>query len=447
MLRHLALPCLWLASLPAQVAWTSLDPGTANAPSYEPVAAWDLPRGRLLVLADSCRETRAWNGSAWVVEPPPPVTPRYGFGLCTDLGRGRIVLFGGADALTYLPLGDTLEWNGSAWLPVTPANVPPPRSGHGLGYDLPRGRVVLFGGIDTGGLLDETWEYDGVTWTLATPAVRPSPRIRPLLCGDDRRGRIVLHGGIAAQAVFQTDTWEWDGTTWVLAATTGPSSRREAALCFDRARGRSVLHGGIDGALVTLGETWEWDGAVWAQRAPSPDSLGGRHGHALVYDPAARQVLAVGGRVTIPRGSVISSFVYQDLHRYAPLAPASVRAYGAGCGGGALPVPAMVVGGEPWLGDTLQLGHTGPGSAPVLLALGLPLPNAQDLGGFGLPGCWLHVQGPVLLFGLGALPLSVPNAPGLLGAAFGAQMLVADPGYGNGGLGLTGGQELRVGGR
>ena len=39
------------------------------------------------------------------------------------------------------------------------------------------GRLVLFGGVNHSGFLDDTWEYDG-TWVQRTPTTRPGGRVK-----------------------------------------------------------------------------------------------------------------------------------------------------------------------------------------------------------------------------------------------------------------------------
>ena len=60
---------------------------------------------------------------------------------------------------------------------LTPVPSPPAMSGHALGHDILRQRVVLFGG--SAGPL--TWEYDGINWTQRQPNTVPPNRIRASL--------------------------------------------------------------------------------------------------------------------------------------------------------------------------------------------------------------------------------------------------------------------------
>jgi hypothetical protein len=58
--------------------------------------------------------------------------------------------------------------------PITPGV----RNAHGLAFDARRGRVVLFGGADASAVRDDTWEYDGRVWHNVAgrgPGRAPSP--------------------------------------------------------------------------------------------------------------------------------------------------------------------------------------------------------------------------------------------------------------------------------
>src|SRR5262245_32193491 len=78
--------------------------------------------------------------------------------------RSRFVAHG---SLYAVPPTLTVEWDGHRWQNRQTAAAPTPRAGFGLAYDLGRSRVVLFGGWLDGGnsavqLLNDVWEYDGL---------------------------------------------------------------------------------------------------------------------------------------------------------------------------------------------------------------------------------------------------------------------------------------------
>ena len=91
-----------------------------------------------------------------------------------DSRREVTVMFGAGN-------GDrkTWEFDGERWASRTTPNSPSARGEHGMAYDEDRGVVVLFGGRDSSGDLEDTWEYDGNDWTLKSPATAPAPSRSP----------------------------------------------------------------------------------------------------------------------------------------------------------------------------------------------------------------------------------------------------------------------------
>ena len=225
---------------------------------------------------------------------------RNAHAMAYDGNRGRVILFGGADASKVC--GDTWEWDGRKWTRVSLAG-PGPRTFPAMAYDSLRKRVVLFGGnrVLFGGspeeneFLNDTWEWDGRKWTQVN-VKGPSPRAEAAMAFDSRRGRIVLFGGHnrAGEAGSRLgDTWEWDGKSWIEIKVTGPSPRNGAAEVYDSGRGKIVLFGGSTREAVS-GETWEWDGEQWVEnRAASTE---GRFNCVMAYDGARRKVIRYGGR-------------------------------------------------------------------------------------------------------------------------------------------------------
>jgi hypothetical protein len=71
------------------------------------------------------------------------------------------------------------------WVELSPNNPPPARSYLAMTYDPVSGRVIMFGGFDGTGYLNDTWSFDGTTWTQIATQSAPLQRILPrdrLLC-------------------------------------------------------------------------------------------------------------------------------------------------------------------------------------------------------------------------------------------------------------------------
>jgi hypothetical protein len=181
------------------------------------------------------------------------------------------------------------------WLWVQRQDIGPgARKGHAMAYHAARKRVLLFGGGNTQGLLNDTWEWDGSNWTQVAD-MGPSPRIAAEMVDDPVRGRVVLFGGESASlGVRLNDTWEWDGAQWIQVADMGPSTRESHAMAFHAALQRVILFGGTQSLTINseLGDTWEWDGAEWVQIA---DTGPRRIWAALAYAADHERLILFGG--------------------------------------------------------------------------------------------------------------------------------------------------------
>jgi hypothetical protein len=225
---------------------------------------------------------------------------RNAHAMAYDARRGRVVLFGGADAAAVR--GDTWEWNGSAWT-LAAASGPPPRTFPAMACDARRGRILMFGGNRVlfgsdppadGTFLGDTWEWDGGAWSRID-APGPSPRAEAAMAYDAARGRVVLFGGydrVEGKIRRLGDTWEWDGSRWRLLTVAGPSARSGAAEVFDGVLGAVVLVGGRTES-GTSAETWAFDGARWTDRLPaSPEGI---FNAAMAWDQARTRIVRFGG--------------------------------------------------------------------------------------------------------------------------------------------------------
>ena len=226
-------------------------------------------------------------------------SPRNGCALAYDSTRGKVVLFGGSDQTSSF-LQDTWEWDGRNWTEVTPAGQSPsPRQEHKMVYDSARGKVVLFGGLESSGTYQDTWEWDGHSWTEMTPAGdNPSARFSHAMAYDSARGKVVLFGGRVNFTEPAGDTWEWNGCQWMEVTPAGdnPVPRNASALAYDSARSKMVLFGGYD-SQSSLRDTWEWDGSQWVEVTPAStqDSPWYRFSHAMAYDSRRQRVVIFGG--------------------------------------------------------------------------------------------------------------------------------------------------------
>lgn len=209
---------------------------------------------------------------------------RDGSATAYDRARGVLVLFGGVDGSGFLD--DTWEWDGTSWSERPPAGSKPSgRYMHAMVYDSARGVVMLFGGDDGAGKQD-SWEWDGYAWTETTPSgTKPSARSQHGMAYDSERGVTVVFGG-STTAGFSQETYEWDGSSWtkITPVAAKPDKRMSLDMTFDSTRNVVVLFGGYDGS--NFQDTWEWDGTTqtWTDVTPVGSKPTARRNHKMAYD-------------------------------------------------------------------------------------------------------------------------------------------------------------------
>ncbi len=99
-----------------------------------------------------------------------------------------------------------------AWTKLSPAASPTARAACAAAYDPVRGKIVLFGGYDASTYLSETWTFNGSTWTKENPSTSPPPRAASVMAYDGPTQQIVMFGGFDGVNRLG-DTWIWDGAT------------------------------------------------------------------------------------------------------------------------------------------------------------------------------------------------------------------------------------------
>lgn len=197
--------------------------------------------------------------------------------------------------------------------------APDAREMAGIAYDELNRKVVMFGGQGESSsiLFDDTWLWDGweETWRealgpgLAPLDPRPSARKSPAMAYDGKSGRVLLFGGEGSGGVLG-DTWLWDGVNerWesLGVMSPGPSPRAGAQMAWDGTQ--LMLYGGYTGSGASktpLGDTWLWNGTAWSkvtpENSPPPMFYGG-----IAYD--GQRTALYGGNL----GTVTEPFVNKD---------------------------------------------------------------------------------------------------------------------------------------
>lgn len=209
-------------------------------------------------------QLRVFENGDWKILTDLPEQKSSEGGFVYDSGRDHFIAFGGSSSRGVVN-GITWEWDGSTWQKFN-GESPAARQGFVMVYDIQRKRTILYGGMDGNGKIfdDGIWEYDGLQWNNIKNPLMPPPRMMPGYAYDSKRGLLMVYGGADSKGNLE-DTWSWNGIVWKKLADQGPSPRVMGSMAYDKHRDRLVLFGGRLGVSGDADDTWEWDGKQWLE--------------------------------------------------------------------------------------------------------------------------------------------------------------------------------------
>lgn len=243
-------------------------------------------------------DTWQWNGKTWSqLYPNNPPPGRAGHAMVYDPWADRIVAFGGKDGLdpddsnVATLRNDTWELSGGEWRPLETTTAPSPRQQPGYAFDIGRNRMVVYGGFaEDGTSLFDTWILEDSTWTQLTGG----PQVRnPSMVHDPVRQQTLMLGSDASNA---TVMYELVGDAWQqLTPENLPECVRFSAMTFEKRFTRVVFQGGAcHENFQTVAETWLWHGDDWVMLEPFP-TPGRVTGFGLANDPVRAETVMFGG--------------------------------------------------------------------------------------------------------------------------------------------------------
>ena len=247
----------------------------------------------ILISAAIAKGGSAPSTLTWVkLKPATSPSGRAAFAMGYDPVSKKIVLFGGFNAAGYL--NETWTFDGTTWTRINTKIAPSGRAGIMLAYDAPTKKLVLFGGFANPKTLDDTWLWDGATsqWTHAKPTTSPPPRFAALMFTDPKTGHAGFFGG--HQGVGDPgDTWLWTGSNWRrMHPVNSPLGREYAPVALDPLAKNVVITGGS--SQFDTQNTWTWDGSNWTQQSPATQ-IPYIFATSATYDPDLKQVILFGG--------------------------------------------------------------------------------------------------------------------------------------------------------
>lgn len=191
--------------------WTQLSPTHTPNPRIGAALAYDPISQRLLLYGGVSdvpdNDTWTWTGSDWVLAShnSGPGEIR-GASLEVDTRTGRLRLIGGWRSPMGIPADNrTWTWDGRQWLPDAPATTAPAFGAHA---EFPSHRAMaLVGGFEGGTFSDRGWvQEDGSTRQFG--ATRPGARAYASMAFEPHTNGLLLFGGQDAHGLLD-EVWLW----------------------------------------------------------------------------------------------------------------------------------------------------------------------------------------------------------------------------------------------
>jgi hypothetical protein len=181
----------------------------------------------------------------------------------------RLTAFLALFALAATAISLAADASTLTWQKLAPTKGLPPRAAFATAYDPISKKVVIFGGFNANGDLNETWTFDGITWSQVKTGAAPSARDAASMAYDQKSRKLVLFGGASGFTLFN-DTWLWYGatSTWTQAnPKTVPAGASGPILFTDPANGHTDMFGGYQGRFYSR-DTFQWTGTDWTLLNP-----------------------------------------------------------------------------------------------------------------------------------------------------------------------------------
>ncbi|EQD53750.1 hypothetical protein B1A_12262, partial [mine drainage metagenome] len=145
-------------------------------------------------------DTWLYNGTSWIQESPSTIPPvRLQASMSYYANSTQLIMFGGFNGSTYL--NDTWNWvntSSTGWAALSPATSPSGRSAYSMAYYTPGNYLLLFGGQNGAGSLNDTWTWNGTTWTQINISVNPSLDVNSTVLYNSATSQLYTFGNTTA---------------------------------------------------------------------------------------------------------------------------------------------------------------------------------------------------------------------------------------------------------
>jgi hypothetical protein len=281
-------------------AWTALSGPPGLGARAGPSAVYDETGQRMIVFGGRgmfiCAPARPGE-----VSPCPPEAPTVG-------------LLNDAQALS-------LSGASPEWTRLSPSGTPPAaRQDHSAVYDAANRRMIVYGGSTSdysyGVGLNDVWalslpEAGAPAWTQLSPSGTAPPRMRHTAILDAANARMIVFGGVTSGGQPLGDTWELTlpasgSPVWKQIPVEGPLARSGHVAVYDGERRRMIVYGGSGGTLAPVYvDVWALSLAnpaapAWSRLDVVGAGPGLRQSLAAVYDSALQRMIVFGPETPLP---------------------------------------------------------------------------------------------------------------------------------------------------
>ena len=256
----------------------------------------------------------AWKPTTWAAGAGPQALEHGVFFLDEAAGAAYLLHGSGYDP-QWKPVAETwrLDLRAGAWSPWTPTGDVPAPSAAARGASMRAGGVGFVHGGYTGSPgADEKVQGDLYRVDLASGAFKrlastfaPPPRQLHSVALDDASQRLVVFGGVGDGAILD-DAWfakmEGDNVTWSSVNAKGPSPRYGGFYALDKESHRFVVWSGAQAPkgrdpINAARDAWalDLDSGTWTLLEPAGEAPNGRRNGCSMHDPVGRRLFVFGG--------------------------------------------------------------------------------------------------------------------------------------------------------
>ena len=302
---------LWSLNLSNPIKWLQLSPGGGAPPAMVyGASAYDPVRTRMISFDQDYfyALTIANNSTSWAYIAATLPRQVTGASVIYDAPRQRLIMFGGE---RYPEGAHNETWayslsGGGGWS-FLGGGGPSPRNSHTAVFDPVGNRMLVFGGRSSGVPQNDVWSLSLAgtpSWTSLSPTgAAPPTRWDHTAIFDVPRNRMVVYGGASEVTGLVGDVWalSLSGTpSWTQLSPSGgpPPPRWQHSAVFDPPRNRMLVFGGFVTTGSQLANPTVWALDLAGSPAWSTLAVGGGAtpvaDHVAVYDPTRDAMLVVG---------------------------------------------------------------------------------------------------------------------------------------------------------